>query len=400
LIVDLHAHYPMHLLPSADGTLIDLLSRARGRRRLRDRVRAVLIGLASRFANYRSLESGPRVTMPQLREGRVGVALSVVYSFFDELDLEAPYGAPPAANYLPRLMRQLDMVEAEVAEHHAREAVVVGDRAALDSELDGDRVALVHCVEGGFHLGATPESVDHAVTRLARRGVAYIVLPHLLWRGVATNSPALPFLPDWLYRVVFAQPRVGLSELGRAAAAAMVREGVLIDLSHMSTRSLADTFELLDELDPDRRVPVIASHAAFRFGRQEYGIDEETMRRIADRDGVVGLILAQHQLNDGVRRGLTQSFEDSFEVICRHLDRLAEITGSHRHAAIGSDFDGFIKPTMGGLESMTDMARLEAALRDRLGAEDAERVCSENALRVLRAGWGAKAISERGGEAR
>jgi membrane dipeptidase len=387
LIVDLHAHYATHLVPKTAGTPIDLFSTASGRGRLRDRLRARLIGLASRFANYRSFESGPRVTIRQLREGRVGVALSVVYSFFDELDVDAPYGAPPERGYLPRLMRQLDSVETDIEEQHRGEAVVVRDPVMLDQELANGRVALVHCVEGGFHLGDSPEAVDRAVSELARRGVAYIVLPHLFWRGVATNSPALPFLPDWLYRVLFSQPKLGLSELGRAAVTAMAREGVLIDLSHMSTRALADTFALLNKLDPERRVPVLASHSAFRFGRQEYGVDEQTVRRIADRDGVVGLILAQHQLNDGVRRSRTKTFEDSFEVIGRHLDRIAEITGSHAHAAIGSDFDGFIKPTMGGLESMTDMARLERALYDRYGAEDAERICAGNALRVLRAGW-------------
>ena len=140
------------------------------------------------------------------------------------------------------------------------------------------------------------------MTELARRGVAYIVLPHLLWRAVATNAPALPFLPDWLYRVVFPQPKVGLTELGRAAATAMVREGVLIDLSHMSTLAVADTFELLDRLDPDRPVPVLASHAGYRFGGQEYTLDEQTVELIAGRDGVIGLIFAQHQLNDGLRR--------------------------------------------------------------------------------------------------
>ncbi len=390
MIVDLHSHYAMHLLPKAEGTAIDLFSTAKGRARLRDRVRAWLVGLASRFANYRSFESGPRVTVPQLREGGVGVALSVVYSFFDELDLDAPYGAPPEAGYLPRLMRQLDMVEAEIAERHGGEATVARDPAGLDRALAEDQVALVHCVEGGFHLGETPEAVDHAVTELARRGVAYIVLPHLLWRAVATNAPALPFLPDWLYRVVFPQPKVGLTELGRAAATAMAREGVLIDLSHMSTLAVADTFELLDRLDPDRRVPVLSSHAGFRFGGQEYALDEQTVKLIAGRDGVIGLIFAQHQLNDGLRRTKTKTFEDSFEVICSHLDRIAEITGSHRHTAIGSDFDGFIKPTLGGLESMTDMAGLEAALRERYGAGDAELICAENALRVLRAGWGAR----------
>ena len=388
MIVDLHAHYGMHLLPQVDGTTVDLFGTAKGRRRLRDRVRARLIGLASRFANYRSFESGPRVTMPTLREGEVGVALSVVYSFFDELDLDVPYGAPPESRYLPRLMRQLDTVEADISEHHADDAVVVRDRAELDQALADGRVALIHSVEGGFHLGDTPEAVDRAVTKLARRGVGYIILPHLLWRGVATNSPAVPFLPDWLYRVLFPQPKVGLSELGTAAVRAMVRERVLIDLSHMSTLAVADTFELLDEVDPDGTVPVIASHTAFRFGGQEYGVDEDTLRRIAAREGVAGLILAQHQLNDGVRRTHTKSFEESIEVIYKHIDRIAAITGSHAYTAIGSDLDGFIKPTMGGLESMADMARLQQALRDRYGEEDAERICSGNALRVLRAGWG------------
>ena len=123
MIVDLHAHYAMHLLPQSAGTPIDLFSTANGRDRLRDRIRARLIGFASRIANYRSFESGPRVTVPQLQQGRVGVALSVVYSFFDELDLDAPYGAPPGADYLPRLIRQLDMVEADIDDGHAAAAV-------------------------------------------------------------------------------------------------------------------------------------------------------------------------------------------------------------------------------------------------------------------------------------
>ncbi|MGB2711166.1 MAG: hypothetical protein WBC33_06580, partial [Conexibacter sp.] len=122
MIADLHAHYPMHLLPEG-GEPLDLLASAAGRERLLDRVRARLVGLASRFANYRSLSSGPRVTIPALRSGGVGVALSVLYSFFDELDLGESYGAPPRADYLPRLVRQLELVETEVA-RHASEACI------------------------------------------------------------------------------------------------------------------------------------------------------------------------------------------------------------------------------------------------------------------------------------
>jgi microsomal dipeptidase-like Zn-dependent dipeptidase len=207
---------------------------------------------------------------------------------------------------------------------------------------------------------------------------------------VATNANAIPFIPDGLYRRLFPQPDEGLSDLGRAAVTAMLREGILVDLSHMSDRSVADTLDLLDQLDSAKTQPVFASHGCFRFGSQEYGVDEPTLRRIAERRGVVGLIMAQHQLRDGVPRQPGRGFEASIGVIRAHVDQIAKITRSHDHVAIGSDFDGFIKPTMAGLQSMADMARLEEALIREYGETKAELICSGNALRVLRAGWGRK----------
>ena len=59
MIADLHAHYPMHLIPEEKGSAIDAITTARGRRRLRDVIRAWLVGIASRFGNYRSFVSGP-----------------------------------------------------------------------------------------------------------------------------------------------------------------------------------------------------------------------------------------------------------------------------------------------------------------------------------------------------
>jgi membrane dipeptidase len=388
VIVDLHAHYPMHVLPEAKGSLWKLLHTPLGRGRLRDRMRALLVGLASRFINYRSFWSGPRVTMDSLRRGQVRVPLSVLFSFFDELELGEPYPAMPKASYLAPLVRHLERVEEEVSERHAEVAMVAHDPLELERALGQGKVALVHCVEGGYHLGGTAEEIDRAVTELARRGVAYITVAHLVWRHVATNAPAIPFLPDWLYRRAFPQPDEGLSELGEAAVRAMVRERVLVDLTHMGDRAVADTFALLGRLDGEKRVPMFATHGCFRFGSHEYGLPEENVRLLAERDGVVGLIMAQHQLNKGLRRTRAWRFRDSFKVICAHIDQIKEITGSHRHAAIGSDFDGFIKPTVAGLESAGDMGKLEGALRERYGDEDGERICSGNALRVLKAGWG------------
>jgi microsomal dipeptidase-like Zn-dependent dipeptidase len=394
VIVDLHAHYAMHLVPRARVRLLRLLRSRQERRRLRDLLRALLVGLASLFANYRSLFSGPRVRISYLRAGGVGVALSVLYSFFDEVDVAE--GARPRPGYLESIEDQLGTVESHIGARHPDEALIAHNPGELAAAQRAGKLALVHCVEGGFHLGPGPREVHAAVRRLAGLGVAYITLAHLIWRDVATDAPALPFMTDAQYRHWLPQPQEGLSDLGRAAIEAMVRERVLVDVSHMSERSLEDTFALLDRLDPDRSVPLLATHAGYRFGAQEYMLDAETLRRIAERNGVVGLIFAQHQLKDGLRGGgrrlgfgvrKRRRFEESFEVLCRHIDRIRELTGSHRHTAIGSDLDGFIKPTLAGLEDMRDMAALERALRGRYGEQDGELICSGNSLRILTTFW-------------
>jgi microsomal dipeptidase-like Zn-dependent dipeptidase len=286
-------------------------------------------------------------------------------------------------------------VQRNIDENHADEAFVARRPEDLDRAVREGKVALVHCVEGGFHLGGTEDEVTEAVSRLARRGVAYVTLAHLVWRHIATDAPAIPFLPDWLYRRLFPQPDEGLTDLGKAAVKAMVHERVLVDLSHMSDNSVRDTLSLLDdELDKPKTVPVIASHSCFRFASQEYALSEDTIGRIAERKGVIGLIMAQHQLCDGLSRLRVRSLDRSIEIICDHIDRIASVTSSHDHLAIGSDLDGFIKPTMGGIESMADMARLERELRRRYGEEIAGKVCHGNALRVLKAGWGGARASE------
>ena len=387
MIADLHSHYPIHLVPPGEADVLKLIRSPRARWRVLDRIRALLVGLASRFANYESFESGPRVTIPLLRAGDVRVVLSVLHSPFDEFDLSRPHGAPPVTDYLNTVVRQLESVERDIADHHAGQAAVARDPRELDAALAQGKIVLVHCVEGGFHLGGTPPEVERAVGELARRGVAYVTLAHLIWRSIATDANAIPFLPSPLYRLLFPQPRVGLSELGRAAVRGMVRHRVLVDVTHMSRRALDDTFAMLDELDPDGGIPVIASHGAYRFGRDRYTLSEETVKRIAGRGGVIGLLLAEHQTTDGVRLRRTSSLEESLEVIFRHLDRLREITGSHRHSAIGSDLDGFVKPTLAGLGDAGRLAALRRALVERYGEPDAELIASGNALRLLRSHW-------------
>ena len=101
---------------------------------------------------------------------------------------------------------------------------------------------------------------------------------------------------------------------------------------------------------------MIASHAGYRFGGQQYNVtDADDRAGIAARGGVIGLIFAQHQINDGLQRTDTKTLDESLAMLAATSTRSAR-----EHVALGSDLDGFIKPTLGGIETAADLKPLAA----------------------------------------
>ena len=197
-MIDLHIHFPMRLLGGVEAPrdVIEGMTKVRGRED--GKLRAAVLAIAARLLNFRDWDGSWRVTPQLLERGEVTIACSVLYRPFSEMDLDEPFAAPPESAYYPKLIDLLDATEREVE----RNGHVVVRTAA---DLQDARMRFVHCVEGGFHLGATPEQVTAHVHELADRGVLYITLAHLFWRRVAANTPALPFLPDAIYNLVFPQ---------------------------------------------------------------------------------------------------------------------------------------------------------------------------------------------------
>jgi microsomal dipeptidase-like Zn-dependent dipeptidase len=384
MLVDLHAHFPMHLL-------IDEQQRTHERVQTwtRQRLEGKVVELISHFANYQGPGDTPSVTETLMRAGGVGVALSMLYQPLDEMDLTERYGAAPCSSYFQDLVDQRQTVEDYVAAH-AGEVAIAHSTSELQRLLEGDAPILIHAIEGGFQLGHDPGEVQRNVRTLAELGVAYVTIAHLFFRSVATNAPALPFLSDRTYNLVFPQEDgLGLTEIGRQAVESMVDEGILIDITHMRSESIHDVLELLDKRDPEHEIPVIATHMACRFGGLEYCFDDDTIVRVAQRGGVFGCILCEHYITSGLPE-TDASLEGSIDALCRHIDKLHDLTGSYEQIAIGSDLDGYIKPALPGLEDMGQMSELQRELRARYGDENAHRICRDNALRLLREQWGRK----------
>ena len=168
----------------------------------------------------------------------------------------------------------------------------------------------------------------------------------------------------------------------------MIEHRVLIDVTHMSASSIEDTVRLVG-----KDAPLLASHGAARFSRPgrpgyEYNLDKRHVRQIRDSDGVIGLIMCRHYISGRFKR--PKDADVSFKHLCRHIDRIAKwCDGSFDHIGIGSDLDGFIKPALPGFTDMDNMADLQDRLEERYGAENAEKISSGNALRMLRYRFGA-----------
>lgn len=354
--------------------------------RLRDEGQALLVDLAARAASNEHWNSGWRISLDGLEHGDARLVCSVLYWPADEFDLDTlEYDAPPGPDYFAHLQHQLGYVEDKLAEQD-RDGKV--HRIAKRGEpLDDDgRVTFVHCVEGGFHFGPDPAAVDGQVKWLADHGVVYITVAHLFFRDVAACAPALPRISDEDYEKLFHQRAgVGLTDIGRALVEAMYAHDVLVDVSHMRQDSIDETFDLIEQLDAEhgKKPPVIATHVGARkvVPDQSYNLDAKTIKRIADRGGLVGMIMAQHQL------GETADEDEARAVLKKHADAIAEAAGGHQCTAIGSDLDGFIKPTLAGIEKAADFATLADWISE-LYPNDADAILHGNVRRVLGAALG------------
>jgi microsomal dipeptidase-like Zn-dependent dipeptidase len=389
MIADLHCHYPMHLVadePDAGGPKEGWLWQ------FVDKVEGGILELVAKIVNNAGWSSGWRVSLEGLKTGGAGIVCSVLYwpaSEFDPLHLNEE---PPLDRYFDYLRRQLEFIEGDLPDATADGTSVFVAKTAADLERAGIR--FIHCVEGGFQLGEDLARLDERVQWLSQHGVLYITVAHLFYRKVATEAPAVPPFTDQEFLDLFPQPaQVGLTELGEKLIEAMYRHKILIDVSHMSERAVRETFELVERLEGDDAktdYPIIATHVGMRSAgpaarAQEYNLADETARKITERGGVIGLISAQHQLGDA------HSEAESAALVKAHLDAIGTAVGDASSvAALGTDIDGFIKPTLEGFEKAEDFAKLETWVRN-AGQTDPEAILDGNAERVIKAAFAGRA---------
>lgn len=173
-----------------------------------------------------------------------------------------------------------------------------------------------------------------------------------------------------------------LTDEGRRLLKAMQEFPIILDLSHMAERSF---FEALDRYEG----PVIASHSnpqALVPGDRQ--LSDAMIRALAERDGVIGVVLSNRMLKKGWTRGDPKEAVTVWDVV-RAIDYICQRVGDARHVGIGSDFDGGFgaEATPAEFDTVADLPKIAHALQEAgFAGADIEAVMSGNWLRILRRG--------------
>jgi membrane dipeptidase len=173
-----------------------------------------------------------------------------------------------------------------------------------------------------------------------------------------------------------------LTSLGRELLEVMANFNAVLDVSHMAEDAYYESLDLYGG-------SIIASHSNPRhFCNTDRHLSDEMIRRMAERDGVIGIVLANHFLKGGWKSSDGKQAV-TLDTALDAIDHICQVTGSVRHVGIGSDFDGGfgVEGVPDVFDTVADLWRFKDGLVGRGFADgDVANILHGNMLRKLREG--------------
>jgi membrane dipeptidase len=171
-----------------------------------------------------------------------------------------------------------------------------------------------------------------------------------------------------------------LSQAGRELLKTFTRIGITLDVTHLSDQSFAEALDVYEG-------PVLASHHNCRaLVPGDRQLDDQQIRRLIERQAVIGTAFDDWMLYPGWKRGETDPQLVSIAAAADHIDHICQIAGNTNHCAIGSDLDGGFgtEQTPRELNTITDIHQLEGILSQRgYSSADIDAIFYGNWLRFL-----------------
>ncbi len=171
-----------------------------------------------------------------------------------------------------------------------------------------------------------------------------------------------------------------LTGAGRELLLQMAELKMVLDLSHMAEQAYLQAVDTYAG-------SLIASHSNPRkFLPGDRGVSDKMIKKLAARDGVLGVVLYNAYLKPGWTK--RQGRDDvNLDSVADVIDHVVQLLGDAEHVAIGSDFDGgFGRESIpSDMDSIADLSKIGSALERRgYKTDEVQLIMNGNWLRVLR----------------
>ncbi|CAH2324350.1 dipeptidase 1 [Pelobates cultripes] len=295
--------------------------------------------------NLNTLED-THTNIPKLQKGRVGAQFWAAYVPCDTQGKDA----------VKRTLEQIDVVH-RMCEDYPDVFVFVDSVKGIEDAFHDRKIASLIGVEGAH-------SIDSSLGTLRTfymLGVRYMTLTH---------SCNAPWVDNW--RVDSGGDSAennGISEFGKKVILEMNRLGMIIDLAHVSVKTMKDALEI-------SKAPVIFSHSsAYRVCKHARNVPDEVLQIVKAKNGLVMV----NFFNDYV----TCSNSANISNVADHFDYIKKVAGIES-VGFGGDYDG-VPRVPEGLEDVSKYPDLVAELLKRNWTHDElHKALAQNFLRVFR----------------
>jgi len=322
------------------------------------------------------------IDIPRMREGGMN-------AIFFSIWIDGRTMGPPA------VQKALDQIE-NVNKYSKDFAFCRTAEEVRRAHAQGKIAALIG-VEGGHMIGN-----DIRVLRMfGDLGVRYMTLSHFYndeWADSSTDKPV----------------HNGLTDFGKDIVREMNRQGIMVDISHVSDKTFYDALEV-------SKAPLIASHSSCRaLCNHPRDMSDDMIKALAAKGGVIQINYeksfidqaykdASDKFSGGVvammdtlkkecgdneeclNKKMTEMADKataegklphvSWERIIEHIDHAAKLAGAD-HVGLGSDFDGANMPE--GMDDCTHLPQItEALMRKGYSDDDIRKILGGNLLRVM-----------------
>jgi membrane dipeptidase len=292
--------------------------------------------------------------------------------------------------------RALDMIDYvyRAAEKYPNDLMMAYSTGDIRRAKNQKKIAALMGIEGGHAI----EDSLMALRNFYRLGIRYMTLTHN-----NTNN--------WADSCCDTAKHNGLSDFGKEVVREMNRIGMLIDVSHVSDKTMSDVLDV-------STAPVIASHSSARaLADRTRNIPDDLLRRFPKNGGVVmvnfypgfidqKVVIASREREARLKPqtdALKEQYKDDpkkleeetnklmaanplpktpLSVLVDHFDHIVKVAGID-HVGIGSDFDG-ISSLPVGMDDISQLPNLTYELLKRGYSEtDVRKVLGENFMRAF-----------------